>query len=59
MKKKLGKKFLQVMIFVVGTYSERLSTLLHTLIIKMNPTLFSFICVIAISIILTELTNKY
>ena len=52
------EKFIQIALLFLGTYGERLFILLHTLISKMNPEWFSFICLTIVFVILTEMISK-
>ncbi len=56
--KKNWEKEIQIALLFVGTYGERFFMLIHTLICRMQPELFSFICLSIIFVVLTQMTFK-
>lgn len=56
--KKNWDNLIQIALLFVGTYGERFFMLIHTLICRMQPELFSFVCLSVIFVILTKMISK-
>lgn len=56
--RKISKYVLSFLLFVVGTYGERIFNYIYTLLIRTPREVFTTFCVIASSIIIIYLTFK-